>query len=181
QRDENQLHAAVVELIALDDAYIKYSTVQNWYPGDAQGVGGIYNFVTKRGECGGRNAHIAWTQVATGSAITCKYPSCALRGEGSSRGTHLPVCGGEEPFGHGRTRSQHLEDQRGPAVLLPGARHRPRGRGQHDRERLLQVGVQGAADGIRRRSAKPAGRQPGRRGRSEERRVGKECRERWVA
>src|SRR5216110_1294543 len=82
-RDENQLHAAVVELIALDDAYIKYSTVQNWYPGDAQGVGGIYNFVTKRGECRGRNAHISWTQVETGSAITWKYPSCVLRGAGS--------------------------------------------------------------------------------------------------
>ena len=83
QRDENQLHAAVVELIALDDAKIKYSTVQNWYPGDAQGVGGIYNFVTKRGDCRGRNAHISWTQVETGSAITWKYPSCILRGEGS--------------------------------------------------------------------------------------------------
>jgi Fe-S cluster assembly protein SufB len=83
-RDENQLHAAVVELIALDDANIKYSTVQNWYPGDAQGRGGIYNFVTKRGECRGRNAHISWTQVETGSAITWKYPSCVLRGEGSS-------------------------------------------------------------------------------------------------
>ncbi|MGH8323576.1 MAG: Fe-S cluster assembly protein SufB [Steroidobacteraceae bacterium] len=82
-RDENQLHAAVVELVALDDARIKYSTVQNWYPGDANGVGGIYNFVTKRGECRGRNAHISWTQVETGSAITWKYPSCVLRGAGS--------------------------------------------------------------------------------------------------
>ena len=82
-RDENQLHAAVVELVALDNAYIKYSTVQNWYPGDERGVGGIYNFVTKRGECRGRNSHISWTQVETGSAITWKYPSCVLRGEGS--------------------------------------------------------------------------------------------------
>jgi Fe-S cluster assembly protein SufB len=82
-RDENQLHAAVVELIALDDARIKYSTVQNWYPGDEQGRGGIYNFVTKRGECRGRNARISWTQVETGSAITWKYPSCILRGENS--------------------------------------------------------------------------------------------------
>jgi Fe-S cluster assembly protein SufB len=82
-RDENQLHAAVVELVALDDAYIKYSTVQNWYPGDANGVGGIYNFVTKRGECRGRASRISWTQVETGSAITWKYPSCVLRGEGS--------------------------------------------------------------------------------------------------
>jgi Fe-S cluster assembly protein SufB len=82
-RDENQLHAAVVELVALDDAFVKYSTVQNWYPGDANGVGGIYNFVTKRGDCRGRNSHISWTQVETGSAITWKYPSCVLRGEGS--------------------------------------------------------------------------------------------------
>ena len=82
-RDENQLHAAVVELVAEDDATIKYSTVQNWYPGDENGVGGIYNFVTKRGECRGRNAHISWTQVETGSAITWKYPSCVLRGENS--------------------------------------------------------------------------------------------------
>ena len=82
-RDENQLHAAVVELIALDDARIKYSTVQNWYPGDEQGRGGIYNFVTKRGDCRGRNSRISWTQVETGSAITWKYPSCLLRGENS--------------------------------------------------------------------------------------------------
>lgn len=82
-RDENQMHAAVVELIAHDDAEIKYSTVQNWYPGDTQGKGGIYNFVTKRGLCEGRNAHIAWTQVETGSAITWKYPSCVLKGDNS--------------------------------------------------------------------------------------------------
>ena len=83
KRDENQLHAAVVELVALDDAQIKYSTVQNWYAGDAQGKGGIYNFVTKRGECRGRNSKISWTQVETGSAITWKYPSCVLKGENS--------------------------------------------------------------------------------------------------
>jgi Fe-S cluster assembly protein SufB len=83
QRDENQLHAAVVELIALDDAEIKYSTVQNWYPGDAQGKGGIYNFVTKRGDCRGHRSKISWTQVETGSAITWKYPSCILRGDDS--------------------------------------------------------------------------------------------------
>src|ERR1017187_6020582 len=82
-RDENQLHAAVVELVALDDAQIKYSTVQNWYPGDENGLGGIYNFVTKRGECRGRNSKISWTQVETGSAITWKYPSCVLKGENS--------------------------------------------------------------------------------------------------
>ncbi len=83
QRDENQLHAAVVELIALDKATIKYSTVQNWYPGDKDGKGGIYNFVTKRGLCKGRDSKISWTQVETGSAITWKYPSCILRGENS--------------------------------------------------------------------------------------------------
>jgi len=82
-RDENQLHAAVVELVALKDAEIKYSTVQNWYPGDENGVGGIYNFVTKRGDCRGANSKISWTQVETGSAITWKYPSCVLRGENS--------------------------------------------------------------------------------------------------
>ncbi|MEQ6918459.1 Fe-S cluster assembly protein SufB [Halomonas aquatica] len=83
QRDENQLHAAVVELVALEDAYIKYSTVQNWYPGDENGKGGIYNFVTKRGDCRGDRSRISWTQVETGSAITWKYPSCVLRGKDS--------------------------------------------------------------------------------------------------
>src|SRR5579871_4107980 len=82
-RDENQLHAAVVELVVLDDAEIKYSTVQNWYPGDKEGRGGIYNFVTKRADCRGDRAKVSWTQVETGSAITWKYPSCVLRGEGS--------------------------------------------------------------------------------------------------
>ena len=82
-RDENQLHAANVELIALDGAEIKYSTVQNWYPGDKEGKGGIYNFVTKRGDCRGKNSKISWTQVETGSAITWKYPSCILRGDNS--------------------------------------------------------------------------------------------------
>jgi Fe-S cluster assembly protein SufB len=89
-RDENQLHAAVVELVALDDAEIKYSTIQNWYPGDAQGKGGIYNFVTKRGDCRGKNAKISWTQVETGSAITWKYPSCILRGD-NSRGEFYSI------------------------------------------------------------------------------------------
>ena len=83
KRDENQLHAAVVELIALEGAQIKYSTVQNWYPGYAEGRGGIYNFVTKRGDCRGNNSKISWTQVETGSAITWKYPSVILRGDNS--------------------------------------------------------------------------------------------------
>ncbi len=82
-RDENQLHAAVVELVAMDDATIKYSTVQNWYPGDANGKGGIYNFVTKRAACRGARSKVSWTQVETGSAITWKYPSCILQGEDS--------------------------------------------------------------------------------------------------
>jgi Fe-S cluster assembly protein SufB len=89
-RDENQLHAAVVELVALDDAEIKYSTVQNWYPGDKDGKGGVYNFVTKRGDCRGRNSKISWTQVETGSAITWKYPSCILRGD-NSRGEFYSI------------------------------------------------------------------------------------------
>ncbi|MGL1920401.1 MAG: Fe-S cluster assembly protein SufB [Hyphomicrobiales bacterium] len=82
-RDENQLHAAVVEIILMDDAEVKYSTVQNWYPGDNKGVGGVYNFVTKRADCRGENSKVSWTQVETGSAITWKYPSCILRGDGS--------------------------------------------------------------------------------------------------
>jgi len=90
KRDENQLHAAVVELIALDDAEIKYSTVQNWYPGDSEGKGGIFNFVTKRGDCRGKNSKISWTQVETGSAITWKYPSCILRGD-NSRGEFYSI------------------------------------------------------------------------------------------
>jgi len=90
QRDENQLHAAVVELVAHDDAEIKYSTVQNWYPGNSEGKGGIYNFVTKRGDCRGNNSKISWTQVETGSAITWKYPSCILRGD-NSRGEFYSI------------------------------------------------------------------------------------------
>ncbi|HKG77578.1 MAG TPA: Fe-S cluster assembly protein SufB [Beijerinckiaceae bacterium] len=108
KRDENQLHAAVVELIALDDAEIKYSTVQNWYPGDAEGRGGIYNFVTKRGDCRGRNSKISWTQVETGSAITWKYPSCILRGD-NSRGEFysIAVSNGRQQVDSG-TKMIHL-------------------------------------------------------------------------
>ncbi len=204
-RDKNQLHAAVVELVALDDAEIKYSTVQNWYPGDKDGKGGIYNFVTKRGACRGKASKISWTQVETGSAITWKYPeraSCRattrsasstrsphqqppagrhrheddphrqehalddrLQGHlGRPRPEHLPrpgqdraraprarattrsatrccigdKCGAhtfpyievKQPDRAGRARGDDLEDQRGPAVLLPAARHRHRGRGR---------------------------------------------------
>ena len=107
-RDENQLHAAVVELIALDDAEIKYSTIQNWYPGDAQGRGGVYNFVTKRGDCRGRNAKISWTQLETGSAITWKYPSCILRGD-NSRGEFysIAISNGHQQVDSG-TKMLHL-------------------------------------------------------------------------
>jgi Fe-S cluster assembly protein SufB len=107
-RDENQLHAAVVELIALDDAEIKYSTVQNWYPGDAEGKGGIFNFVTKRGDCRGKNSKISWTQVETGSAITWKYPSCILRGD-NSRGEFysIAISNGRQQVDSG-TKMLHL-------------------------------------------------------------------------
>jgi Fe-S cluster assembly protein SufB len=108
RRDENQLHAAVVELIALDDAEIKYSTVQNWYPGDAQGRGGIFNFVTKRGHCRGHRSRISWTQVETGSAITWKYPSCILRGD-HSRGEFysIAISNGRQQVDSG-TKMLHL-------------------------------------------------------------------------
>ena len=108
QRDENQLHAAVVELITHDDAEIKYSTVQNWYPGDAQGKGGIYNFVTKRGDCRGKNSKISWTQVETGSAITWKYPSCILRGDNSQGEFYsIAVSNGHQQIDSG-TKMIHL-------------------------------------------------------------------------
>ena len=108
KRDENQLHAAVVELIALDDAEIKYSTVQNWYPGDSEGRGGIYNFVTKRGDCRGARSKISWTQVETGSAITWKYPSCILRGN-ESRGEFysIAISNGHQQVDSG-TKMLHL-------------------------------------------------------------------------
>ena len=107
-RDENQLHAAVVELVAHDDAEIKYSTVQNWYPGDADGKGGIFNFVTKRGDCRGKNSKISWTQVETGSAITWKYPSCILRGD-NSRGEFysIAISNGRQQVDSG-TKMLHL-------------------------------------------------------------------------
>ena len=235
-RDENQLHAAVVELVALDDAQIKYSTVQNWYPGDEEGRGGIYNFVTKRGKCAGRNSKISWTQVETGSAITWKYPGCILQGDNSigefysvavtnnrqqadtgtkmihigkntrstivSKGisaghgqntyrglvkilkgatgarnysqcdsmligdrvrcAHLPVHRRAQQHGDHGARSVHVEDRRGPDLLLPAARPLGGGRGEHDRERLLQGSLPRAADGVRRRSAAPARHQPRR-------------------
>ncbi|WP_420961823.1 Fe-S cluster assembly protein SufB [Brucella sp. IR073] len=120
QRDENQLHAAVVELIALDDAEIKYSTVQNWYPGDKDGKGGIYNFVTKRGDCRGKNSKISWTQVETGSAITWKYPSCILRGD-NSRGEFysIAVSNGHQQIDSG-TKMIHLGKNTSSRIISKG-------------------------------------------------------------
>ena len=236
-RDENQLHAAVVELVALDNAQIKYSTVQNWYPGDEQGRGGIYNFVTKRGDCRGANSKISWTQVETGSAITWKYPSCVLRGDNSvgefysvavtnnyqqadtgtkmihiGRNTRSTIVSKGISAGHGqnsyrglvkvmptahgarnytqcdslllgaecgahtfpyiesRNRSARVEHEATTSKIsedqLFYCRQRglsARGRRQHDRQRLLPRGLQGAADGVRRRGAELVEREPRRR------------------
>ena len=119
-RDENQLHAAVVELIALDDAEIKYSTVQNWYPGDSEGKGGIYNFVTKRGDCHGARSKISWTQVETGSAITWKYPSCILRGD-ESRGEFysIAISNGRQQVDSG-TKMLHLGKNTSSRIISKG-------------------------------------------------------------
>ena len=119
-RDENQLHAAVVELVALDDAEIKYSTVQNWYPGDAEGKGGIFNFVTKRGDCRGEHSKISWTQVETGSAITWKYPSCILRGD-NSRGEFysIAISNGRQQVDSG-TKMLHLGKNTTSRIISKG-------------------------------------------------------------
>ncbi|CAM5767448.1 Fe-S cluster assembly protein SufB [Labrys miyagiensis] len=120
RRDENQLHAAVVELIALEDAEIKYSTVQNWYPGDSEGRGGIYNFVTKRGDCRGARSKISWTQVETGSAITWKYPSCILRGEGSQGEFYsIAVSNGRQQVDSG-TKMIHLGKNTKSRIISKG-------------------------------------------------------------
>ncbi|WP_455481340.1 Fe-S cluster assembly protein SufB [Bartonella sp. B12(2025)] len=120
QRDENQLHAAVVELVALKNAEIKYSTVQNWYPGDKDGKGGIYNFVTKRGDCRGDNSKISWTQIETGSAITWKYPSCLLRGD-NSRGEFysIAVANGHQQIDSG-TKMIHLGKNTSSRIVSKG-------------------------------------------------------------
>ncbi|BAF87042.1 MULTISPECIES: Fe-S cluster assembly protein SufB [Azorhizobium] len=120
QRDENQLHAAVVELVVLDDAEIKYSTVQNWYPGDKDGKGGIYNFVTKRGDCRGANSKISWTQVETGSAITWKYPSCVLRGDGSQGEFYsIAISNGHQQVDSG-TKMIHLGKNTSSRIVSKG-------------------------------------------------------------
>ena len=120
QRDENQLHAAVVELVTHEDAEIKYSTVQNWYPGDAEGKGGIYNFVTKRGDCRGARSKISWTQVETGSAITWKYPSCILRGD-ESRGEFysIAISNGRQQVDSG-TKMIHLGKNTSSRIISKG-------------------------------------------------------------
>jgi Fe-S cluster assembly protein SufB len=119
-RDENQLHAAVVELVALENAEIKYSTVQNWYPGDKEGKGGVYNFVTKRADCRGDNAKVSWTQVETGSAITWKYPSCILRGD-NSRGEFysIAISNGYQQVDSG-TKMIHLGKNTSSRIISKG-------------------------------------------------------------
>ncbi len=120
QRDENQLHAAVVELVAMKDAEIKYSTVQNWYPGDKDGKGGIYNFVTKRGDCRGDNSKISWTQVETGSAITWKYPSCILRGDNSQGEFYsIAISNGHQQVDSG-TKMIHLGKNTSSRIISKG-------------------------------------------------------------
>ncbi|EYS91959.1 FeS assembly protein SufB [Bartonella bacilliformis str. Heidi Mejia] len=120
QRDENQLHAAVVELVALKNAEIKYSTVQNWYPGDKEGKGGIYNFVTKRGDCRGNHSKISWTQIETGSAITWKYPSCLLRGDNSSGEFYsIAIANGYQQIDSG-TKMIHLGKNTSSRIISKG-------------------------------------------------------------
>jgi Fe-S cluster assembly protein SufB len=143
QRDENQLHAAVVELVALDDAQIKYSTVQNWYPGDENGIGGIYNFVTKRGDCRGRNSKISWTQVETGSAITWKYPSCILRGDGSVGEFHSVALANHRQQADTGTKMIHMGRNTSSTIISKGI---SAGHGQNAYRGLVKVlpGAEGA-------------------------------------
>jgi Fe-S cluster assembly protein SufB len=137
QRDENQLHAAVVELVALDDAEIKYSTVQNWYPGDANGVGGVYNFVTKRGACRGRRSKISWTQVETGSAITWKYPSCILQGDDSVGEFYSVAVTNNRQQADTGTKMIHLGRNTRSTIVSKGI---SAGRGQQSYRGLVKIG-----------------------------------------
>jgi Fe-S cluster assembly protein SufB len=143
-RDENQLHAAVVELVALDDASIKYSTVQNWYPGDEHGVGGIYNFVTKRGECRGARSKISWTQVETGSAITWKYPSCVLLGDDSTGEFHSVALTHHRQQADTGTKMIHVGKRTKSKIVSKGI---SAGRGQNTYRGLVKV--EKGADGAR--------------------------------
>ena len=136
-RDENQLHAAVVELVALEGAEIKYSTVQNWYPGDENGVGGIYNFVTKRGDCRGDNSKISWTQVETGSAITWKYPSCILRGDHSVGAFYSVALSNLRQQADTGTKMIHLGRNTSSTIVSKGI---SAGHGQNSYRGLVQIG-----------------------------------------
>jgi len=143
-RDENQLHAAVVELVALDDAQIKYSTVQNWYPGDKQGKGGIYNFVTKRGKCLGRNSKISWTQVETGSAITWKYPGCILQGDNSVGEFYSVAVTNNYQQADTGTKMIHIGKNTRSTIISKGI---SAGHGQNTYRGLVKIGK--AAEGAR--------------------------------
>ena len=136
-RDENQLHAAVVELVALEGAEIKYSTVQNWYPGDEHGTGGIYNFVTKRGDCRGAGSKISWTQVETGSAITWKYPSCILRGDDSVGAFYSVALSNLRQQADTGTKMIHLGRNTRSTVVSKGI---SAGHGQNSYRGLVQIG-----------------------------------------
>ena len=136
-RDENQLHAAVVELVALDDAEIKYSTVQNWYPGDENGKGGIYNFVTKRGKCAGRRSKISWTQVETGSAITWKYPSCILQGDDSVGEFYSVALTNNRQQADTGTKMIHLGKNTRSTIISKGI---SAGHGQNTYRGLVKIG-----------------------------------------
>ena len=138
QRDESQLHAAVVELVLLDDAEIKYSTVQNWFPGDESGVGGIYNFVTKRADCRGRNAKVMWTQVETGSAITWKYPSCVLKGDNSSGEFYSIAITNNMQQADTGTKMIHLGKNTNSRIVSKGI---SAGKAQNTYRGLVQIGA----------------------------------------
>jgi Fe-S cluster assembly protein SufB len=140
-RDENQLHAAVVELVALDDATIKYSTVQNWYPGDAEGRGGIYNFVTKRGACRGARSKISWTQVETGSAITWKYPSCILQGEDSVGEFYSVAITNNHQQADTGTKMFHIGPRTRSTIVSKGI---SAGHGQNTYRGLVRIGAKAA-------------------------------------
>ena len=140
-RDENQLHAAVVELVALDDATIKYSTVQNWYPGDAEGKGGIYNFVTKRGACRGARSKISWTQVETGSAITWKYPSCILQGEDSVGEFYSVAITNNHQQADTGTKMFHIGPRTRSTIVSKGI---SAGHGQNTYRGLVRIGAKAA-------------------------------------
>ena len=137
QRDENQLHAAVVELVALEDAEIKYSTVQNWYPGDENGVGGIYNFVTKRGACRGARSKISWTQVETGSAITWKYPSCILQGDDSVGEFYSVAMTNHKQQADTGTKMIHLGKNTSSTIISKGI---SAGQGEQSYRGLVSIG-----------------------------------------